>query len=48
MIMPASAMIPRMAMNPIGVPVASRMAATPMSPSGATLTTRAICRKLPS
>ena len=48
MIMPASAMIPRMAMKPIGVLVVSSAIATPMRPSGATLITIAIWRKLPS
>ena len=48
MIIPASAMIPRMAMKPIGVLVVSIAMATPMRPSGATLITIAICRKLPS
>ena len=35
-------------MNPMGVPVVSSAATTPMSPSGATLMTRANRRKLPS
>ena len=48
MIMPASAMMPSMAMKPMGVPVVSSAATTPMSPSGATLITSASWRKLPS
>ena len=48
MIMPASAMMPSIAMKPIGVPVVSSAATTPMSPSGATLITSASWRKLPS
>ena len=48
MIMPASAMEPSMAIKPMGVPVMSRAATTPISPSGATLITSASWRKLPS
>jgi hypothetical protein len=39
MIMPISTL--RMAMKPMGVPVVSSAATTPMRPSGATLITRA-------
>ena len=48
MIMPASAMMPSVAMKPIGVLVVSSAVATPMRPSGATLITMASWRKLPS
>ena len=41
MIMPASAMMPSVAMKPIGVFVVSSAVATPMRPSGATLITMA-------
>jgi hypothetical protein len=40
MIMPLSAMMPRIATKPNGVPVDSNAATTPISPNGATLTTR--------
>lgn len=40
MMMPISARIPRIATKPIGVPVGSNAATTPISPSGATLATR--------
>src|SRR6516165_7965242 len=46
MIMPLSAMMPRIATNPIGVPVGNSANTTPIRPSGATLITRNIFWKL--
>lgn len=40
MIMPASAIVPRIATKPMGVWVGSSAATTPIRPNGATLTTR--------
>ncbi|KAF1068139.1 MAG: hypothetical protein GAK45_01452 [Pseudomonas citronellolis] len=42
MMMPISARIPRIATKPIGVPVGSSAATTPINPSGATLATSSI------